>query len=1415
MACVRLMTGREVMTPEEFALWWRHTHGLRVQNASFSDSLRQEVARQLNQFHFRRLALVCEGCTLERSSPWRDAETYVAVWRPFVHTSADGMFRAVRRGDVESVLRFLEEPHDPDTVGPNANSAMHVAAPSCGAALMTVGVAFHIGGTWRRAAEQSRLCPELDSFRRQLWGDSAFTMPKALEDLLGVAVSGPSAEALAAISQPIPANLEAEAELGPPDMPDFADEDMGSTGHGGMEASSECGAPSSTQEKPRALPLVDMSASQVLAAPASSKDDVVAFDELFQKFCGGGANQFAYFDECWSKTHKAKSSLADAEGAVVEAKEPKEPKDRSSKRPLFDLTNLEATKPIETEAVAKHQMNEKASQWQLRKDVPPYMIDRITMPSWQTWSKVDFACLGLRPHLMLKLVRKPPPPNEGPHGFSDLFSTVVVENNEAFPWLASEKAARRDDAEDELLGEENFEDDGSGLPAHLEVDPQELFLGPDDKVLPGGDGDELGEDTAGDFMAGLDFELAEKPTSAENVDIGYSRNSKFVDVKLVKKHLWGCLEKDLGKAESKIASRSFQSLVSRTVSAMPKGECENLSAAVCFICALHLCNEKNLELQVDPANPFGDFAVVDVLHWQEDWVGAPILPHQAECIAPWACTGQPLFTQDAPEVMDAEACLGLHGPPKCGTCSLLCSGHAKEVTKWHAHFGDRGTYRHRDATVRVSYSAVVNLCPGLELNSSLTVGLKGIDDALARAVKWLLRKRLWKKKPWAPLAPQVVEEAHMGPERTAAVEVVRLFNQVLGSGAEVEVFWEQNLVPEASRRFGFPPKVLQRHRVTAQALFQAMEHHCRVKFELSAPRPFFSAGYPEPLSEADLASVSSGALQQLFPHLATIKAHWTRRLEHYDAVDETRQVRDHMLQEPSFRGFWPDVRIICARGEEWSAAVSAPTKHTRDGRWDRVFQVLKLQLTLSRALGDSSGGVLQGIAVALLEMAKQAAEKPEKPDELDEMAVAMTSSGPKVDKKCLKKTLWAADLASKMLPSTISAWWAQLAAVEAEWLMGKHVEAHSRVQRLQKAWDRYCPDQPVLMLRLEGTAARLYAQQGDWTAAATHTERCCVLAERAFGRTHPATVALKARLGDAWSRREDWEKATAAYQEAYSVAQVGSDEKTTGRLGFELAQVLFLKGDLNGAKTFAEDAVKLLIPLDLGHSNGKGQLGTTSFDALLLLSQVYEDLCRRLLELHETEQAEVSPPMLQVLITKAIKCFETVLKNLPPAQQARRKGRLSRAAEIVESVLRLKVIGLGDGEYTVLVDSVEELLLHASVSKETASALQRAMSQTRGVRQLQPRAETRAVAEAALRPVSSSDTERPEKLSLLFEQVAREALINSTPPSTWFDQMVRVVAEGFAGAPVPGDPTYVATIQMLELCRYFGDAARVIMCASK
>jgi hypothetical protein len=280
--------------------------------------------------------------------------------------------------------------------------------------------------------------------------------------------------------------------------------------------------------------------------------------------------------------------------------------------------------------VHKHQLSERAAQWQLHKDVPPYMIDRITMPSWPTWSKCDFACLGLRPHLMLKLVKKPQPAGDGPHSFGDLFSTVVVENPEAHPWLPSGLAGRGGDDDDDVgrnldarFGEEGDDElDANGLPAHMDMDPQDLFLGPDDRVLPGCDspGGDMGEvpvDEGYTVPGGFDFELAEQPNMVGSTEIGYSRNSKFVDVKLVKKHLWDCMSEDIedakaaSKADSKkLVNTSFQDLVSRTVGRLPKGETENLSVAVCFICALHLCNEKGLELQTDKKRPLGDFDVV-------------------------------------------------------------------------------------------------------------------------------------------------------------------------------------------------------------------------------------------------------------------------------------------------------------------------------------------------------------------------------------------------------------------------------------------------------------------------------------------------------------------------------------------------------------------------------------------------------------------------------------------------------------------------------------------------------------------------------------------------------------------------------------------------------------------------------------
>merc|ERR1719491_1020633 len=182
------------------------------------------------------------------------------------------------------------------------------------------------------------------------------------------------------------------------------------------------------------LPLVDAEAPVVGAELRGLREDedAIAFNELFEKFCGAGNNQFAYFDECWAKLAKEKDGKGllqnpdtdTSSGALVSPLDTVEAKEKKEKKPLSDLSGLDKPmKNIQFEPSHKHQLSDRAAQWQLRKDVPPYMIDRITMPSWPTWSKCDFASLGLRPHLMLKLVRKNPP-GDGPHSFSDLFSSV-------------------------------------------------------------------------------------------------------------------------------------------------------------------------------------------------------------------------------------------------------------------------------------------------------------------------------------------------------------------------------------------------------------------------------------------------------------------------------------------------------------------------------------------------------------------------------------------------------------------------------------------------------------------------------------------------------------------------------------------------------------------------------------------------------------------------------------------------------------------------------------------------------------------------------------------------------------------------------------------------------------------------------
>jgi hypothetical protein len=475
----------------------------------------------------------------------------------------------------------------------------------------------------------ARCLPEFDAYRRQLIGNKEdnYELPKEFRSILNCGMGD---------------SLEGDV-LPPPSMEDFgldtdppAVDDMCPAGDSDMPepAWNEPG-----QGAPMA-PIADAHGAQVVHHVDGKAVNVdggkEAFDELFSKFCSGGLNQFAYFDQCWAPHPREK----DAKGVLMDgtpfgpgdgqlAQPAREKGDKAPKKPLFDLEGLDQPlKPIETEPSCRHQLNEKAAQWQLYKDVPPYMIDRITMPSWPTATKNNFTCLGLRHNLLVRLVKKPPPPGEGPFSFDELYSTVLIQNHEEYPWLAaaSRRAnnSRGDENDDIVCGDHEMclgedggvEDfDAHGLPAHLDVDPQDLFLQPNDTVIPECEQDDFGDgDEDMGLGPGFDFDLADKPTIVGSTDIGYSRNSKFVDVKLVKKHLWDCISEDL--AEAKTANKekmetSFQGLVTRCLSRLPRSECENLSIQVCFICALHLCNEKNVEIQLGDT-PLGNFTVVGI-----------------------------------------------------------------------------------------------------------------------------------------------------------------------------------------------------------------------------------------------------------------------------------------------------------------------------------------------------------------------------------------------------------------------------------------------------------------------------------------------------------------------------------------------------------------------------------------------------------------------------------------------------------------------------------------------------------------------------------------------------------------------------------------------------------------------------------
>lgn len=114
------------------------------------------------------------------------------------------------------------------------------------------------------------------------------------------------------------------------------------------------------------------------------------------------------------------------------------------------------------------------------------------------------------------------------------------------------------------------------------------------------EGGEEGGNAAADFGNGL---VAE-PAKVAKISINYAKVAKKVDVKALKSTIWTDLceppsptkEKEKAKKDPTFeGSRTFESLLSSVEHRAGK-EVGEVSVALCFICMLHLCNEKGLAL---------------------------------------------------------------------------------------------------------------------------------------------------------------------------------------------------------------------------------------------------------------------------------------------------------------------------------------------------------------------------------------------------------------------------------------------------------------------------------------------------------------------------------------------------------------------------------------------------------------------------------------------------------------------------------------------------------------------------------------------------------------------------------------------------------------------------------------------------
>jgi len=95
------------------------------------------------------------------------------------------------------------------------------------------------------------------------------------------------------------------------------------------------------------------------------------------------------------------------------------------------------------------------------------------------------------------------------------------------------------------------------------------------------------------------IELVDAPRKVEKIRVNYVKSAKVVDVKALKETIWSQLKEDQKTTKEPVP---FSNILESLPQNIPSEAMENINVPFCFICLLHLANEKGLSIDQEKGN---------------------------------------------------------------------------------------------------------------------------------------------------------------------------------------------------------------------------------------------------------------------------------------------------------------------------------------------------------------------------------------------------------------------------------------------------------------------------------------------------------------------------------------------------------------------------------------------------------------------------------------------------------------------------------------------------------------------------------------------------------------------------------------------------------------------------------------------